>query len=394
MVSDFIIDFLKKLGIAAPNRMGWVTVVLVFIMAAAIAWYFMPKVRVFSMKVGWADEPNSRRINKEPIPNAGGLVIFSSVILALLLATILRPIAIEEVKVQVLAILLGGSFMIITGFIDDQYGLPPLFRLGVQTIAGLFLISTGTRINILFGDAAADPSTWANVLSVLVTLIWIVSITNAINLIDGLDGLAGGVSFITAICLLAVAAQSTPKAAATLLMAALAGSALGFLRHNFPPSRIIMGDSGAYFFGYVLAASSILGNLKISTVFALFPTLMFLLLPVIDTLQVVLHRLAHKKNPLSSPGRDHLHHRLLARGLSQTRTILILWGVSLITNIIAMVVLNITKSTNLSLQAIITTVFGIIILLGFVAWCRRRALRRAAASNSASNNDGDEKELV
>src|SRR3990172_6345394 len=117
---------------------------------------------------------------------------------------------------------------------------------------------------------------------VLLSRVWIIAITNAVKLIDAVDGLAGGVSFITAMSLLAVSAQFEAKAAATLLVAAMAGAALGFLRHNFPPSRIIMGDSGAYFFGYVLAASSILGDLKITTIFALFPTVMFLLVPLID----------------------------------------------------------------------------------------------------------------
>lgn len=366
-VLDPIVDFLNALGIAAPGRLGWVTVILTFIIAAVAAWRFMPHVRMFSLEVGWADEPNIRRLNREPLPNAGGLAIFASVIVALVIATLLRPIVIEDVQVQVLAILLGGSFMIMAGFIDDQFGLPPVFRLLVQLFAALLLVSTGTRIEVLFGGELAS------VLSVVITLIWIIAITNAVNLIDGVDGLAGGVSFITSMSLLAVSAQFEARAAATLLLAALAGAALGFLRHNFPPSRIIMGDSGAYFFGYVIAASSILGDLKITTIFALFPTVLFLLLPLVDTLQVILRRLVRRKNPLSTPGKDHLHHGLLARGLSQTRTTLILWGVTLITNLIAMAV------QGMSALVIVVTAVGIIILLAVIVWRRRRALRRAAA---------------
>jgi len=372
-VLDPIVDFLKALGIAEPGRLGWVTVILTFIIAAVAAWRFMPRVRLFSLQVGWADEPNSRRLNKEPLPNAGGLVIFASVIVAVVLATILRDIGIEGVQVQVLAILLGGSFMIMAGFIDDQFGLPPVFRLFVQIIAALLLVSAGIRIDILFGGTATDPgSMLSSAVSILVTLIWIVGITNAVNLIDGVDGLAGGVSFITSMSLLAVSAQFAPRAAATLVLAALAGAALGFLRHNFPPSRIIMGDSGAYFFGFVLAASAILGGGKITTIFALFPTLLFLLLPLIDTFQVVLRRLVRRKNPLSSPGKDHLHHGLLARGLSQTRTTLILWGVTLLTNLVAMAV------QGMSALKIVTTTFAIVVLLAFIVWRRRKAFRRSA----------------
>jgi UDP-GlcNAc:undecaprenyl-phosphate GlcNAc-1-phosphate transferase len=373
-VLDPIVDFFKALGIAEPGGLGWVTVVLTFIIAAVAAWRFMPRVRLFSLQVGWADEPSSRRLNREPLPNAGGLVIFASVIVALVIATILLSDVIAEVQVQVLAILLGGSFMIMAGFIDDQFGLPPAFRLFVQLIAALLLVSAGIRIEIIFGGTIADPgSAWSSVVSVLVTLVWIVGITNAVNLIDGVDGLAGGVSFITSMSLLAVSAQFAPRAAATLVLAALAGAALGFLRHNFPPSRIIMGDSGAYFFGFVLAASSILGDLKITTIFALFPTVLFLLLPLIDTLQVVLRRLVRRKNPLSTPGTDHLHHGLLARGLSQTRTTLILWGVTLGTNLVAM------RVQGMSALKMATTTVAIIALLALIIWRRRRALRRAAA---------------
>ena len=178
--------------------------------------------------------------------------------------------------------------------------------------------------------------------------------------------------------LLAVSAQFEAKAAATLLLAAMAGAALGFLRHNFPPSRIIMGDSGAYFFGYVLAASSILGDLKITTIFALFPTVMFLLVPLIDTLQVIFRRLIRRQNPLSTPGTDHLHHGLLARGLSQRRTTLILWGITLVTNLVAMVI------QGMSAPVVIATAVGIIVFLAFIVWRRLHAVRRASLREAAA----------
>jgi UDP-GlcNAc:undecaprenyl-phosphate/decaprenyl-phosphate GlcNAc-1-phosphate transferase len=369
-VLDPIVDFLNKLGIAAPGRLGWWTVILTFIIAVLAAWQFMPRIRVFSIRVGWADEPSPRRINREPLPNAGGLAIFASVIVALVVVSLVREIAIEDVQIQVLVILLGGSFLIMAGFIDDQFGLPVGFRLLVQLVAALLLVGTGIRIEVAFGGD------FATAISVFLTLIWIIGITNALNLIDGIDGLAGGVSFITAMSLLAVSAQDQAKAAATILLAALAGAALGFLRHNFPPSHIIMGDSGAYFFGYVLAASSILGEVKITTIFALFPTVLFLLLPLLDTLQVVLRRLVRHENPLSSPGTDHLHHGLLARGLSQTRTTLILWGVTLGTNIVAMAV------QGMSVAVIVTTAVAVIALLALVVWRRRRAVRKTGCQQA------------
>jgi UDP-GlcNAc:undecaprenyl-phosphate GlcNAc-1-phosphate transferase len=199
-------------------------------------------------------------------------------------------------------------------------------------------------------------------------VIWVLAITNAINLIDGVDGLAGGVSFISSMSLLAVSVQFGSRAAASVLLAGLAGAALGFLRHNFPPSKIIMGDSGAYFFGFVLAASALLGQLKFTTVFTLGPAVIFLvlvfLLPLFDTMQVILRRLLRRQNPLSSPGKDHLHHLLMSRGMSQRRTTLILWGITLVTNVVAMWL------QDMRWPVIVTTAAGIILLLAIVV-CRR-----------------------
>jgi UDP-GlcNAc:undecaprenyl-phosphate/decaprenyl-phosphate GlcNAc-1-phosphate transferase len=370
-VLDSIVDLLHDLGIAAPGSWGWVTVIVTFVIAAVAAWQFMPRLRGFALEVGWADEPNPRRLNKEPLPNAGGLAIFAAVSVALVIVSLFHPIFREQVQVGVLAILLGGSFMILAGFIDDQFGLPPAFRLAVQLVAALLLCSTGIRINVVFGGEVATA------LSVVLTVIWVMAITNAINLIDGVDGLAGGVSFITAMCLLAVSAQDQSKAAATLVLAAVGGAALGFLRHNFPPSRIIMGDSGAYFFGFVLASTSILGGLKVTTVFSLFPTVLFLFLPLLDTVLVILRRLFRRQNPISTPGTDHIHHRLLARGYSPVRTIFLLFAITLVANIVAMAV------QGLSALVIAVTSVAIVVLLAFVAWRRRRSHRRAMAREAS-----------
>ncbi len=354
-------DFLRSLGIANPSGTGWLAVVFTFGLAWGVTWRFIPAVRSFALRVGWADQPNARRLNREPLPNAGGLAIYAGVVAALILASLLRPIVIEGVLAEVLTILLGGSILVLVGFIDDQFGLPPLFRLFTQILTALLLVASSSGIEAAFGTPI-DP-----LFSTLFTILWVVGITNAINLMDGMDGLAGGVSFITAMSLLGVSAQFPTRAAATLLLAALAGAALGFLRHNFHPSHIIMGDAGAYFFGYVLAATSILGNLKVTTVFSLVPPVLFLLLPVLDTTQVFVRRLMAGKNPLSTPGKDHLHHRLLAWGFSQRRAALTLWGLTLVCNWLAM------KLQGMTPTVIHTTMLGIVMLLGFTVWQRMRA---------------------
>ncbi|PHM08819.1 MraY family glycosyltransferase [Nostoc sp. 'Peltigera malacea cyanobiont' DB3992] len=351
---------LKSLGIADPGGTGWLAVVFTFLLAWVVTWRLIPTVRKFALRVGWADQPNARRLNREPLPNAGGLAIYAGVIAALVLASLLRPIELQNVLVQVLTILLGGSILVLVGFIDDQFGLPPSVRLWAQIVTALLLVANGISVKVLFGTPIDS------LLSMLLTVLWVVGITNAINLMDGMDGLAGGISFITAMSLLGVAAQFNNRAAAILVLAALGGAALGFLRHNFHPSRIIMGDAGAYFFGYVLAATSILGKLQQNTVYALIPTVLFLLLPVLDTTQVFVRRLLAGNNPLSTPGKDHLHHRLLAWGLSQRNAAFTLWSITLVFNLLAM------RIQGMSLAVMLTTASSIILLLGFTVWQRIR----------------------
>jgi UDP-GlcNAc:undecaprenyl-phosphate GlcNAc-1-phosphate transferase len=320
---------LKSLGIADPSGSGWLAVLFTFLLALIVTWRLIPTIRKFALEVGWADQPNARRLNQEPLPNAGGLAIYAGVIAALVLASLLRPIELQGVLAQVLTILLGGSILVLVGFIDDQFGLPPSVRLWAQVTTALLLVGNGISIQVAFGTPIDS------LLSMALTVLWVVGITNAVNLMDGMDGLAGGISFITAISLLGVSAQFDNRAAATLVLAALGG-----------------------------AAPSILGKLQLNTIYALIPTVLFLLLPVIDTTQVFVRRLMAGKNPLSTPGKDHLHHRLLAWGLSQRNAAFILWSITLGCNLLAM------KVQGMSLPVMLVTAIGIILLLGFTVWQR------------------------
>jgi UDP-GlcNAc:undecaprenyl-phosphate/decaprenyl-phosphate GlcNAc-1-phosphate transferase len=373
-------SFMNSIGVADPHGRGWLAVVLTFMFAWIVTYLFIPKVRTFALKVGWADEPNARRLHQEPRANAGGLAIYTGVIAAIILAGCLSPIVLAKVQVAILAILLGGSVLVIVGFIDDQFGgLPPLFRLVVQTLTALLLVVCGIQIHIIYFGAPID-----GILSVVFTVLWIVGITNAVNLMDGIDGLAGGVSFITAMSLLAASAQFETRAAATLICAGVGGAALGFLRHNYHPSKIFMGDAGAYFLGYVLAATSILGNVKVTTITSLIPTIVFFIVPIVDTSQVIIKRLLSGHNPMSSPGKDHLHHRLLAQGFSQRHSAIILWGVTLAGGIIAMRMQG-TRQT-----AIVVTAIGIALLLTMTVWQRLQAIVKSPDSQIP---DPDEKPI-
>ncbi|MBB6100059.1 UDP-GlcNAc:undecaprenyl-phosphate GlcNAc-1-phosphate transferase [Deinobacterium chartae] len=363
-------EFLELLGITNPTGRGAVSVVLTFLAAWVFTQRFIPRIREFAIKVGWADMPNARRLNKTPLPNAGGLAIFAGFIIAVVVAWALRPIVIEGVQIQVLAILLGGALLVLVGFIDDQFGLPPLFRLMVQVVASALLMVNGLMIDLStlpFWPGIEGPLLQG--LNIFITLMWVVGITNAFNLMDGVDGVAGGIGFIASMVLLAVAAQFPDRAAAVILLAGLAGAALGFLRYNFNPSRIIMGDTGAYLFGYTLAAVSLLGTLKVGAGASLIAPLLFFALPILDTTQVFIGRLRRGVNPLSNPDKTHLHHRLLER-MSARGVAVTLWAITLTFNIIGMIAQGVNP------YAIVTVSVGIVLLLGLVVVRRVMAQRR------------------
>lgn len=361
--------FAQQLGIADLFGRGFWAVVLTFLTAAIFTWRFIPGVRAFALEKGWADQPNERRLNTVPLPNAGGLAIFAGFIVSIVVGWALRPIIIEAVQIQVLAILLGATLLVLVGFIDDQFGLTPLFRLVVQVLAAALLIVNGLHIDFnAIPFLPTLPHEIAAPLSVFMTVLWVVGLTNAMNLLDGVDGVVGGVAFVCSMVLLVTAAQFTDRAAAVILLAGLAGAALGYLRHNFNPSRIIMGDAGSTLFGYTLAAVSLLGTLKISAGASLLVPLLIMALPILDTTQVVVGRLARGiRNPLAHPDKTHLHHRVLRRTGNARRTAVVLWAAALVCGLLGML------AQGVALPTILVTALFIVVSLSFVIRRRIRA---------------------
>ena len=196
----FLVEFLHALGITSPGGRGWPTVVFAFLLAGFGTWAFVPRLTAYSLGVGWSEEAKTDPSHRPPVTNAGGLAIFAGVIVALIAAALLRQTLLEAVQVQILAILLGGSLLILSGFMGDQFGFPLAVRLGTQTVAALLAAaSTGIRIHITFGGPVAST------LSILLTVIWVLIITNAMGLIDDVDGLASGIAGgITALSTVAV----------------------------------------------------------------------------------------------------------------------------------------------------------------------------------------------
>lgn len=369
---DALKAFLAQLGIADPFGSGFLSVIITFLAALVFTWLFIPRLREFAIQAGWADQPNARRLNKVPLPNAGGLAIFAGFVVSIIVAWAIRPIHVELVNIQVLAIMLGAAIMVLTGFIDDQFGLSPLTRLLVQVLVSVLLIVNGLKIDVhAIPFLAHIPQAIAGPLGTFLTVLWIVGLTNAVNLMDGVDGVVGGVGFVVSMVLLATAAQFPDRAAAVVVLAGLAGACLGYLRYNFNPSRIIMGDAGAYLIGFTLASVSLLGTLKFSAGASLIVPLIVLALPVLDTTQVVIGRLARGiRNPLGHPDKTHIHHRVLARTSSQRRTAVILWAVALACGAIGMAL------QGVRFPAIAATVLAVSLCLAFVATRRMRAHSR------------------
>jgi UDP-GlcNAc:undecaprenyl-phosphate GlcNAc-1-phosphate transferase len=221
-------------------------------------------------------------------------------------------------------ILLGSLILFTAGLVDDLVGLRPRTKLAVQLLAAFVVYALGFRISMIgFGPSFRLELGW---LALPVTLAWIVGVTNAFNLIDGLDGLATGVALV-ALSTSAVAAQMLHNSEVTLICLALIGSLLGFLRYNFNPARVFLGDSGSLFIGFLLAVLSVHASLKSATAVLVLIPISALALPLIDTALAIGRRWL-RQVPLSSPDLRHIHHRMLALGLTQRASVILLYCVA------------------------------------------------------------------
>jgi UDP-GlcNAc:undecaprenyl-phosphate/decaprenyl-phosphate GlcNAc-1-phosphate transferase len=285
------------------------------LVAFAVVVLLTPAVGGMARVLGVVDAPGGRRLNVRPVPRLGGLALF--------LGVFVPSLAFLHVGRENRGLLLGAAVAVTVGVVDDFRGLRWFEKLAGQTAAAAVPTAFGVWVNRFtfpFLGINALPE-WAGV---PLTVLWIVAIMNMVNFLDGLDGLAAGVSAIAGITF-SVIALSLGKPDAAILSAIVFGSCLGFLRHNFYPARIFMGDSGALLLGYVLAAVAVQGLLKTAATVALFFPLLVLAVPIVDTTFVVARRLKHRQRVFVGD-QAHLHHRFLRRGFSQRRAALTIWG--------------------------------------------------------------------
>jgi UDP-GlcNAc:undecaprenyl-phosphate GlcNAc-1-phosphate transferase len=298
------------------------TFLLIFAGALTLAIGGTPLVRRVALRLGMIDQPAARKIHVDPKPLLGGVAIYGAFIAALLLFG-------NRFRLQELvSILIGASLVSFLGLWDDRRSLSPLFKLVGQLLAASILVVTGVRVGTF---------PWLAV-NVALTLGWVVVITNAMNLLDNMDGLSGGVGAAAAIFFLLLAAMNGQYLVGAL-SAALVGACLGFLVYNFNPASIFMGDAGSLFLGFMLASVGIKLRFPegLNIVTWMVPVLI-LGLPLFDTALVVLSRLRRGLNPLTTPGKDHLSHRLVAMGYTRREAVLICYLICAALGVVALFV--------------------------------------------------------
>lgn len=275
-----------------------------------------------AFKVGVLDQPHARRVHTKPTPRWGGLAMFAAFIATVLVEmAFLHPLC----NPRVIGILVGGVLITALGAVDDKFSVPAKLKLLGQVVAATVLVLPifGVRpifgVHLVFFDMNATP-----LVSAIFTIVWVVAITNAVNLIDGLDGLSAGVSGIAALTFVIIGIGFKGTLGEAILAAALAGVCLGFLRYNFHPAKIFMGDAGSHFLGFTIAALSILQNWKVATGIAFAVPVLILAVPIFDTGFAIIRRM-RRGQPIFSPDKGHLHHRLLNMGLDQRSVVLTIY---------------------------------------------------------------------
>jgi UDP-GlcNAc:undecaprenyl-phosphate/decaprenyl-phosphate GlcNAc-1-phosphate transferase len=304
------------------------TFLTLFIISLASSLFLTPVLRRAAQRLGWVDVPrDGRRLHALPIPRVGGIAVYCSVGLALATLPLVDnrvTAVVAEHWGEVVAVLLSSTLVFAFGVFDDLFGAKAKWKFLAQGLAALHLYALGVRIEAVT-IPLVGPFELPTVLGLLFTLVWVIGVSNAFNLIDGMDGLATGAALFAALVMAAVSLVSG-RLLVTAVSLALVGALTGFLRYNFNPASIFLGDSGALFTGFLLAALSITGTQKASTAVAVAIPLMAFALPVIDTGFAIARRFISGK-PLFEGDREHIHHKLLDLGWSQRRVAFALYGV-------------------------------------------------------------------
>jgi UDP-GlcNAc:undecaprenyl-phosphate GlcNAc-1-phosphate transferase len=307
---------------------------LALVAVALVATFVLtPLVRRVSERMGLTDRPGARKVHTKELSRLGGVAIaggFAVAVAVQYAGEILLPWnkVLTVGGVQLLGTFGGLAVIFAVGLVDDIRGLAPGVKFAGQLLAAAIPLATGLRIEFV-GDPFGGGLIEVGLLGIPLTLLWIVGFANVMNLIDGLDGLAAGIAAISAASFLVLAAEMNQLVAASLA-AVLIGACVGFLRYNFNPASIIMGDSGAMFLGFALATMALHGVMKSVAAITLVVPLLIVGVPVVDAASAIIRRKRHGR-PIHEADNGHIHHRLLHRGFNQRQTVLIIyvWSIAL-----------------------------------------------------------------
>lgn len=345
---------------------------IAFFLSVAVVWWLTPVIKHVGLKAGYVDKPNERKMHQRPMVRLGGVSIFVGSLIALLVVWLLGGFGVlpPNREWEVWGVTLGGVAFFSIGLIDDLFSLSPISRLVAQIGVASLVWTMGVRIG--FVTLPFTHLVHLEWLSLPITVIWLVGMANAINWIDGLDGLAAGVCGICAVVLF-VLCLFMEQSAAALIAVALAGGALGFLRYNFNPAQIFMGDGGAYFMGFTLAGVAVIGLVKIAAVTTVALTAVLLpylvlAVPILDMSVVILSRLRKGKSPFIAD-KGHLHHRLIQAGISHRLTVLFIYALTLWVGSLALGFSNIPSGWGFATGATFLLVY-----LGWQVWRNSRKI--------------------
>ena len=314
-------------------------VALAFGAAALSSLALTRALRDSALRRGWLDRPDGRRkLHAAAVPPVGGVAVLLALVAGFALSLLVPGVdwSAADQGNSALHLLAATAAVAAVGLLDDIYSVRPSVKLLVQTAAGLHLYWHGYGVSVV-SNPLGQPFVLGG-LSLPLTLLWVVGLSNAFNLIDGLDGLAAGVGFC-ANCVVFFFAVLNGRWEIALFSAALAGALLGFLRFNFSPASVFLGDSGSLSIGFVLAALSLRGSSKSSTAVAVIAPLLALGFPIVDTALAMLRRLMAGRSILEADA-DHIHHRMLRIGLRPRQAVMLLYAVTALFGVMALLAMT------------------------------------------------------
>lgn len=303
-----------------------------FIVAIAVTIATTPLARKLAIRLGAIDYPDKRRVNKAPVPRMGGVAMFLGMIAACLTIILghyafgwLNPFGFPfSLRVNFYLVAIGVTFMFLVGLVDDAINLRARYKLAGQIIAACFIAASGLLLQNIQNPFVEGSFIEFGILAYPITVLYLVCFANVINLIDGLDGLASGISAISAMTMFAFAMLAT-RFDSALLCLIIVGVCIGFLKYNYHPASIFMGDSGSLLLGLSLGIVSLMAVARSTLIISLLVPLLATGIPILDTAAAIIRRKrAHQ--PIDAPDKGHIHHRILSAGYTQQSTVLIIWA--------------------------------------------------------------------